>query len=75
MRFVLRAMRVAFVLEFATAEERHYARIDDAAATCTVVGFRLGTREHTACTAQIYQDNEAQRKEDSAALTPLIFVF
>jgi hypothetical protein len=64
-------MLAAFVLEGATAEERQYARINDAAATCTVVGFRLGSREHTSCTAQIYQDNEASRRQDM----PLIFVF
>jgi len=64
-------MLVAFVLECATAEERQYMRINDAAATCTVVGFRLGTHEHTSCTAQTYEDNEARRKQDM----PLIFVF
>ena len=74
MRLVLRAVLAAFVLECATAEERQYARINDAAATCTVVGFTLGTQEHTSCTAQIYHDNEARRTQDSAALTPLIFV-
>jgi len=71
---VLRAMLVAFVLEGATAEERRYARINDAAASCTVVGFTLGTEEHASCTAQIYQDNELRRQLDSAALTPLILV-
>ena len=75
MRLVLRATLAAFVLECATAEERRYARINDAAATCIVVGFTQGTQEHTSCTAQIYQDNEARRQQDLAALMPLILVF
>jgi hypothetical protein len=76
MRVVFRAALAAIVLaECATAEERRNARINDAAASCTAVGFSPGTQEHASCTAQIYQANEARRQQDTVELLPLVFVF
>lgn len=75
-RIVVRVALAAVVFaECATTEERRYARINDAAASCTAVGFTWGTQEHTSCTAQIYQANEARRQQDTAELVPLVFVF
>jgi hypothetical protein len=75
MRIVVRAALAAIVLaECLTAEERRYARINDAAASCTAVGFTRGTQEHTSCTAQIYKANEVRRQQDTAELTPLVIV-
>lgn len=75
MRLVARTAFAAIVLvACAKSEERRYTRINDAAASCTAVGFTRDTQEHTSCTAQIYQANEVRRQQDAAELSPLVLV-